>query len=125
VDDLRVADELQRHEPGRAPEVVLAHGVDVALDRRDHEVVDRPDVGERPGDLLRAREVDAEAARSLAELGGDALRALGVAPGHDDLAAALGVAAGDLPPDSGRSPDDDDGTLTRHGNLLESQSRTG
>ena len=47
VDDLRVADELERHEPYRAVDVVVADRVLVALDRREHEVVDRPDVRER------------------------------------------------------------------------------
>ena len=53
TDHGRVPDKLERHEPNRAVEVVLGHGVVVALDRGEHQVLDRPDVREEPGDLVR------------------------------------------------------------------------
>ena len=55
VDDLRVADELEGHEPDGPADVVVGDGVLVAIDGREDQPPDRPDVGERRGDGRRAR----------------------------------------------------------------------
>ena len=59
VHDLRVPDELERDEPDRARDVVLANVVLVALDRGEHEVLDRAD-----GLESRARSSPARRGRS-------------------------------------------------------------
>ena len=64
VDDLGVADELERDEPQRAGDVVVGDGVRVALDRGEHEVVDVADVREPLGDRVRLGEVEPDPARA-------------------------------------------------------------
>src|SRR5215831_14988233 len=50
------ADELERHQPDRLLDVVLADGIRVPRDRREHEPVDRADVGKARCDLRRLRQ---------------------------------------------------------------------
>ena len=56
--DLRVADQLDRDELQRPPDVVVARRVVVPLDRGEDESIDRADVREGRGDLSRTREIE-------------------------------------------------------------------
>jgi hypothetical protein len=107
VDHLGVADELERHEPQRALDVVVPHGVLVTLDRRDHERVHALDTLEPGSDLVRPSEIERHPARPFAQLPGDSRRPLRIPPGDDDRLSPVGKARRDDLSDPRRSTDDD------------------
>ena len=111
--DLGVADELQCHEPRRAREVVLAHGVVVALDRSEHEVADVADVLEGGGDLLGLGQIERERqhARVAVQAPGDLRAPAEVPAGDDDVPALCRERLGQSQPDAGGATDDDDGSV--------------
>ena len=106
VDDLRVADELERDQPQRALDVVVADGVLVALDRREHKVSDLSELGERLGDVMRLGQVERCAAHSASEFSRDRLGPCCVASVDQNIITSLGERAGKLAPDARRAADD-------------------
>jgi hypothetical protein len=67
VDRLGVSDELERHEPPGACHIVVAHGVRIPFDRRQHEPIETADSRELLGDGLGLRDVEPDAGRRLAD----------------------------------------------------------
>ena len=107
VDDLGVADQLQDREPRGALDVVVAHGVLVALDRGDHDLVHLLDVGEARLDLLRPAEVECQRTDPVADLRSDSRRPLGVPTRDDDRLSTGREALGNGSADARCTPDDD------------------
>src|SRR5204863_1840985 len=66
MDYLGVADELERDEAKGCVDVVLGHLVDVAFDRREHEVVDVLETSETVRDRVRLSKVEADPRSGLA-----------------------------------------------------------
>ena len=80
--DGRIADDFQRDQPDGAPNIVAANAVSISLDGREHEMIDRPDVGEPVCNLLRPCKIKCQAAMSADDLGGGGGGAPLIAAGH-------------------------------------------
>ena len=84
VDDLGVADELERHQPDGPGDVVVGDGVLVAIDGREDEPADRTDTRPMPRAIAvgsaRSKVIAGGRAADLGDRRGDMVR---VAPGQD------------------------------------------
>jgi hypothetical protein len=121
MDDGGVADHLERDRPRGASDVVVAHGVLIPLNGREHQMIDRPrNLGEPAGNFLRLREVEGQSAMAIAKLGGGRLGTRELAPGDDKLLAARSQSACDFAADSRRSAYNKGAHLGRHGGLNDS-----
>jgi hypothetical protein len=102
MDDLGVSDDLRGGEFQRLADVVVLDRVQVAFHRGQHQMVDRPDVREALGQLVRAGEVEAprRAPHTLSRPNreGDAREPFGQGP---QLQRRSGVARGGGPADQG------------------------
>ena len=108
MDDLGVADELERHEVQRLGDVVVGDGVLVAIDRGQHEPTHRPDIGKRRRDRIRVGQVEDETRRGAADLGNGPFRIGRVLAAEDHGLALVRIVPGDPEADRPRPPDDDD-----------------
>ena len=107
VDDLDIADELDRRQPDRPGDVVVLDAVAVALDGGDDEMVDRAHPGELAGDRVGLGEVERQADRVAADLARGGLGAGRVAAGQHDFFAARRQGFSDREADAARTADND------------------
>jgi hypothetical protein len=84
----------------------------VALDRREHELVDRADLADCGGDRRRSREVERAARDATLDSGSDRRRMLKIASGDHDVAAAGRVRLGEPQADARGATDDDHGSVS-------------
>ena len=106
-------DELQRHEPERARDVVVGDGVLVALDRGEDEPVDGADRLQRGCDALGLGEVEGARLDRCSPVDRRRRRlaaASRVAARDHDLRRRGGIGLGEPQADAGRPSDDDDGS---------------
>ncbi len=109
MDDLGVPHKLERHQTECLGQVVRRDTVLVAVDRRQHEMVDGTNVGQAGGDLLGPREVQHDAPGGSADLGCGRPCPFGVRTGEHHLSAGSGIVRRDLPTEPGGSSDHDHG----------------
>ena len=106
AEDCGVADQFHGGEIVRCADVVVRDVVQVAGNRRQYDVVDCVDVGQRVRDLLWLGEVQSDTARVAADLCSDRLGVRTVTASKDDGPTPFRVVTGNLSADTVRAARD-------------------
>jgi len=91
MDHFRIAHEFDGHRPPRFGDVVVPHGVGIALNRNDEEPVNVAYVCQHAGDLLRFSNIECDATHIWTDLSSHSRGSARIAAGNHDIAAQRGV----------------------------------